>query len=151
MKKLLLALAILVSGCISTGMSLQKATVTDVVDGDTMDIRYSEGEADKLRLMGDTPEKYGNVNPDEFEGVPNTSTDRECLKSWAYNASSYAERLDGENVTLKRDGAQDLRGDYGRLLAYIYTNETSSSFNYRLVKNGYARSTTLDLSRKRNS
>lgn len=56
---------------------LVTATVSDVVDGDTIDIRYPDGTTDTVRLLGvDTPEVNTGVSPDEFEGVPDAADRR---------------------------------------------------------------------------
>jgi micrococcal nuclease len=114
-------------------------TVTDVVDGDTVDIRYQNGSTDTVRLLGiDTPEVHTSVSPAEFEGVPDTPAARECLGTVGGRASAYVRnRLDGETVTLRVDPQADRRGVYGRLLAYIVENGTN--LNYDLVAQGYAR------------
>lgn len=68
------------------------ATVTDVVDGDTVDVRFSNGTTDTVRLLGvDTPEVYGANDPAEFEGVPNTEAGEQCLGKAGENASAYAK------------------------------------------------------------
>ncbi|WP_238717539.1 thermonuclease family protein [Natronorubrum halophilum] len=114
-------------------------TVTNVVDGDTIDIEYQNGSTDTVRLLGvDTPETYGSVSPGEFEGVPDTQAGRECLQPAGENASAYAtDQLAGQTVTLQFDSQADRRGDYGRLLAYVQVD--GSNFNYDLVERGHAR------------
>jgi micrococcal nuclease len=114
-------------------------TVTRVVDGDTVDVRYPNGSTDTVRLLGvDTPEVYGGTSPAEFEGVPETEAGRECLSEAADAASAFAERtLADREVTLVVDPAADRRGDYGRLLAYIHVDGVD--FNYRLLTRGHAR------------
>ncbi len=114
-------------------------TVTNVVDGDTIDIEYQNGSTDTVRLLGvDTPETYGSVSPGEFEGVPDTQAGRECLQAAGENASAYAtDQLAGQTVTLQFDSQADRRGDYGRLLAYVQVD--GSNFNYDLVERGHAR------------
>ncbi|QCS44729.1 thermonuclease family protein [Natrinema versiforme] len=114
-------------------------TVTNVVDGDTIDIEYQNGSTDTVRLLGvDTPETYGSVSPGEFEGVPDTQAGRECLQAAGENASAYAtDQLAGQTVTLQFDSQADRRGDYGRLLAYVQVD--GSNFNYDLVEQGHAR------------
>lgn len=139
MRKTALVLVVLASACISTA-STEPVTVTDIVDGDTMDIRYENGRTDRLRLIGvDTPEVNVEAQPEDFEDVPNNEAGRECLREWGDKAKEYAEDLDGENMTLRQDPVQDLRGDYGRLLGYLEFNNSSDSFNYMLVEEGYAR------------
>jgi micrococcal nuclease len=114
------------------------AEVVDVVDGDTIKIRYENGSRDTVRLLGvDTPEVHTEVDPDEF-GVPDTEAGRACLRAWGERASQHAKAtLAGETVELGFDPNEGRRGYYGRLLAYVYMND--ESFNYGLVRQGYAR------------
>jgi micrococcal nuclease len=114
-------------------------TITDVIDGDTMDIRFKDGSTDTVRLLGvDTPEVHTDVDPSEYEGIPDTQRGRRWLRGWGGNASSYAKsRLAGETVTIAFDRQSDRRGSYDRLLVYIYQND--SNFNKQLLLNGYAR------------
>jgi len=114
-------------------------TVTSVADGDTVDVEYDNGTTETVRLLGvDTPEVNVENSPDEFEGVPDTQAGADCLRSYGENASQYAtDRLLGEQVTLKFDSESDRRGDYGRLLGYIYVN--GENFNLDLVELGHAR------------
>ena len=118
-------------------------TVVDVTDGDTMDVRLPSGSIETVRLLGvDTPEtSVGEVSPDEWEGIPDTTDARDWLVNWGGDASSYAERrLEGREVYIKTDPEADRRGYYGRLLVYISQSENSeTSFNERLLTNGYAR------------
>lgn len=114
-------------------------TITEVVDGDTMDIRYRNGSTDTIRLIGvDTPEVHTDTAPDEFEGIPDTSAGHEWLSGWGKNASTYAEtRLAGEHVTIAFGTQTDTRGYYDRLLVYLYID--GELFNQQLLTNGYAR------------
>jgi micrococcal nuclease len=114
-------------------------TITDVVDGDTMDIRFNDGSTDTIRLLGvDTPEVHTDVDPNEYEGIPDNQRGREWLRGWGDNASSYAKtRLAGETVTIAFDRRSDRRGSYDRLLVYIYQND--SNFNKQLLVDGHAR------------
>ena len=115
------------------------ATVTRVVDGDTLKIQFANGTEDTVRLLGvDTPEVHAENTPDEFEGVPETDAGRQCLRRWGERASAYAkDRLTGETVGLTFDANEGTRGYYGRLLAYV--GHDGESFNYRLVADGYGR------------
>lgn len=117
-----------------------EVTITQVVDGDTVEARFPNGEVDTLRLLGvDTPETtYDHVSPDEFEGIPDTTAGRDHLYHWGERATVFAtDELEGETVRIAVDSAADRRGGYGRLLVYIYTEE--GTFNERLLTNGYAR------------
>ena len=113
------------------------ATVTRVVDGDTIEAQIEErvdgpagGEAEpgqtyNIRLIGiDTPE---SVKP----GTP--------VECFAKEAAAAAEALlDGESVRLVKDVEETDR--YERLLRYVYIGEEMA--NARLVINGYAHAYT---------
>jgi micrococcal nuclease len=116
-----------------------RVTVTEVVDGDTVKVKYANGSRDTVRLLGvDTPEVYGSNAPDEFEGVPDTEAGAACLDAAGENASAYARRhLAGESVRLVFDETADRRGYYDRLLAYVYVD--GASFNLALLEAGHAR------------
>lgn len=113
--------------------------VVDVVDGDTVKVRFRNGTRETVRLLGvDTPEVRGENAPDEFEGVPSTDEGRQCLRTAGERASAHAEAtLLGETVGLGFDESEGRRGYYGRLLAYVYVD--GRQFNYGLVADGYAR------------
>ena len=115
-------------------------TVTRVIDGDTVEIRYTNATTETVRLLGvDTPETPPNtVSPGEFEGIPDSEAGQGHLISWGENATEFAERkLVGKEVRLVVDPESDRRGGYGRLLAYIYVD--GENFNSLLLSGGYAR------------
>jgi micrococcal nuclease len=101
------------------------ATVTRVVDGDTIEVRL-DGREEKVRLIGvDTPE---SVKP----GTP--------VECFAKAAAAETRRLvDGRSVTLRYDAER--RDRYGRLLAYVYRD--GLFVNAALVERGYARTLTI--------
>jgi micrococcal nuclease len=115
------------------------ATVTDVVDGDTVEVRLADGRAETVRLVGvDTPEVRAENQPGEYEGVPDSADGVDCLRRAGREGSAYATaRLDGAEVTLAFDPRTDRRGGYGRLLAYVYVD--GRNLNHELVAAGHAR------------
>lgn len=117
----------------------QIVTVVEVVDGDTVDIRYENGSLDTVRLLGvDTPETYSENTPDEFEGVPDNDAGADCLRQWGEDATDHVQsELLGEEVRIIFDDNEPRRGYYGRLLAYIHVDD--SLFNRQLVADGYGR------------
>lgn len=123
------------------------ATVTRVVDGDTVAVELPDGTVEKVRLVGvDTPEVYSENEPDEY-GVPDTEAGRACLDRYGERASAFArERLAGKTVRLVPDPNLDERGYYGRLLAYVYVDGVS--FNRRLIAEGHARVFESDFTRR---
>ncbi len=116
-----------------------EVTVVDVVDGDTLDVRYPNGTTETVRLLGvDTPETHSSNTPDEFEGVPTNSAGEDCLADEGGDAKSFmTSELEGKQVTLKFDSESDKRGYYGRLLAYVYYG--GEDYNYKLIDSGRAR------------
>ena len=110
-----------------------------VVDGDTMEVRFPNGEVDTLRLLGvDTPETFGQNDPAEFEGIPESTAGRDHLANWGDRATEFAtDELDGEQVRIETDPQADRRGSYGRLLVYLYKDGTD--FNRQLIDRGLAR------------
>ncbi len=98
------------------------ATVTRVVDGDTIEISPAIDGITDVRLIGvDTPEtKEPGCTPQPY----------------GPEASSYAESmLSGQQVELEFD--VEKTDQYGRLLAYVYP-EGGEMFNEDLVEEGYA-------------
>jgi len=124
------------------------ATVTEVVDGDTIKVRYEDGTTDTVRLLGiDTPEVRGSNDPSEFEGVPDTEAGRTCLGLAGEEASdALRDRIAGGRVGVVVDETADRRDRYGRLLAYVELEGTD--LNHWLVAEGHTRvyDTTFDRS-----
>jgi micrococcal nuclease len=146
MRRLVLAviLCCLAAGCVGPlaagdAATTDNATVTHVVDGDTIDVRFDDGRDERIRLLGiDTPEVHVETSPGEFEGVPNTTAARECLRAVGQNASRMVRtRIDGMLVRIETDPVADRRGGYDRLLAYVIADGTN--LNRLLVAEGYAR------------
>lgn len=143
---LALALTAGLTGCVavefggqSADPGARNATVTSVVDGDTIDVRFEDGSTDRVRLLGvDTPEVHVETSPAEYEGVPDTEAGRACLRSAGEDASAFVDQeVGGDRVEIDTDPVADRRGGYDRLLAYVLENGTS--LNYVLVRDGYAR------------
>ncbi|MFB6211105.1 MAG: lamin tail domain-containing protein [Halobacteriales archaeon] len=114
-------------------------TIVEVIDGDTMRIRYPNGSSDTVRLLGvDTPEVHTATDPAEFETIPDTTAGRQWLGRWGQRASEFArDRLAGARVRIRTDPRADRRGGYGRLLVYLYHD--GQLFNLQLLRQGYAR------------
>lgn len=93
------------------------ATVTRVVDGDTIVVRLGTGREERVRYIGiDTPEV----------GDP-------CAQA-ATDAN--ARMVEGERIRLVRDVSE--RDRYGRLLAYVYRARDDLFVNEELVRQGHA-------------
>lgn len=122
------------------GGDIRTATVTRVIDGDTIEVRFEDGDEDTIRLLGvDTPETIAsNEDPNEYAGIPDTPNGRDWLLNWGQEAKEYVRgQLDGEQVRVVTDPESDERGSFGRLLAYIYVD--GENVNRVLLENGLAR------------
>lgn len=97
--------------------------VTNVVDGDTIDVDIN-GKIERLRLIGiDTPE---------------TKDPRKPVQCFGKEASSKAsEMLDGKKVSLEADTVSGERDKYDRLLRYVFI-ENGTFYNKEIIAQGYA-------------
>ncbi len=99
-----------------------KVSVTNVVDGDTIDVNMPDGSEERIRLvLVDTPEtKHPKIGVQPF----------------GPEASSFTtSKLTGQEVMLEFDVQE--RDRYGRLLAYVWLGE--ELVNKKLIENGLAR------------
>jgi micrococcal nuclease len=99
------------------------ATVTRVVDGDTVVVDI-DGHGETLRLIGvDTPETVKPNSPVECFGP---------------QASAFTKHLLPKGTPLRLERDVEARDDYGRLLVYVYTAADNTLVNLELVEQGYA-------------
>lgn len=103
----------------------EKATVTRVIDGDTI---HAGGH--KIRIIGlDAPESKHPRKPVE------------CFSSEATNRMS--ELVSGKTVYLVADPSQDSVDKYKRKLFYVYL-EDGTNVAYQMIKDGYAHEYTYN-------
>ncbi|MEE6209747.1 thermonuclease family protein [Salarchaeum sp. III] len=131
------------------------ATVTNVADGDTVDVELDGGATETIRILGiDTPETAANAdaeNPYEWEGLADEPDGRDVdgeypyLAEWGANASMLAEEtLADETVEFAFDPNEGVRGPYGRLLASVHydaddTGEYDTNWSETVVETGHGR------------
>jgi micrococcal nuclease len=99
------------------------ATVVEVIDGDTIDVRFANGRVERIRMLGaDTPE---------------VKDPRKPVQCFGPEASAYTHTRvpSGTRVRLETDVEQ--RDKYGRLLAYVYVGGVR--YEDELLRLGYAR------------
>jgi micrococcal nuclease len=108
------------AACVPQDTARAAGEVVDVIDGDTIDVRFEDGEIYRVRYIGvDTPERD--------EPFYRQSSD--------YNA----DLVLGQQVTLVQDVSETDR--FGRMLAYVIVGDVF--VNYRLVYDGYAQQVTF--------
>jgi endonuclease YncB( thermonuclease family) len=99
----------------------KRATVTDVAEGDTIEVRH-RGRLRDVRLVGiDTPEVFFGA---ECGGAEASDSIKRMLEV-------------GEKVTLIRDSSQDNRDAFNRLLRYI--EHGGRDIGRRQIRRGWAK------------
>ena len=141
---------ILLSGCITIEIpyvnqsgqaSSGIAVVEDVVDGDTINVRYQEtGEEETIRIYGiDTPEKSTRATGTGEFGVRPTQEGRECLEDSAAGATQFGEKkLEGQQVRVVNTSGPN-RGDFGRQLRYVIPENSNRTYGSMILDRGLAR------------
>lgn len=132
---LLITLVMLASGPAAADITgSDRVVVTNVVDGDTIDVKFSDGSTDRVRFKAvDTPESGTTQSqPREYDGADST-----CLKDEGNDLTGWMQHLEGETVTLRYDTKGERRGYFDRLLAYV--EYQGMNYNYMLVRTGRAR------------
>ena len=112
------------SETVTTGSATtQGYVVTNVVDGDTVDVSIN-GKTKRLRLIGvDTPE---------------TKDPRKAVQCFGKEASAFTTTtLLNKTVTLEADDSQGDLDKYGRELRYVFLSD-GTNFNKLLIHDGYA-------------
>jgi len=119
--------------------------VTDVLDGDTVKVEFSDGTTENIRILGtDTPEKSSNSQYEriqEWEGIEDST----YLEAKADEATNFGKaELGGETVDLVFDDNEPVRDAFDRVLGYLYYDESgdgtrNANYNHQLVKQGHAR------------
>lgn len=111
----------------------KSAVVTNVIDGDTIDVMLESGGRASVRLIGvDTPE-----------------IDWDTMKSECYGFEARAFLTDlvkGETVRLEGDDSQPVYDTYDRLLSYVYLpseDPEDELVNLTLIREGYAQELTV--------
>ena len=103
--------------------------VLRVTDGDTIHINYN-GKNEKVRLIGlDTPE---------------TKDPRKPIQCFGREATAkMTEFAENKNVRLEFDKTQGERDKYGRILAFVYS-EDSKNLAYEMIRQGYGNEYTYN-------
>ena len=103
--------------------------VLRVVDGDTIHIDYN-GKDEKVRFIGlDTPE---------------TKDPRKPIQCFGREATAkMTEFAENKNVRLEFDKTQGKRDKYGRILAFVYS-EDNKNLAYEMIRQGYGNEYTYN-------
>jgi len=130
---LLAVIALLLS--VSPGNTYNKATVVQVVDGDTLRIEM-DGHEESVRLIGiDTPES--KLNKKAKKDSIKTNYDIETITAMGKEAARYVRTLVRKGDTVGIEFDVQKRDKYNRLLVYAYLSD-GKMLNEEIVKAGYA-------------
>lgn len=103
--------------------------VVKVIDGDTVVVKFLDGQREKVRLLGiDAP-----------EASPKRNGNAECAGDLATGyLSGLVDQYDVYDVAL--DPSQDAKDKYGRILAYVTprTRPATPTLAMQVVSNGWA-------------
>lgn len=129
---------LVVASCSSVGgetaeqnRTADRATVIDVVDGDTVRLRI-DGHQESVRLVGiDTPE---------------TKHPTKGVQCFGPQASDFMTRLLPAGTELRIERDVEARDSYDRLLLYLFaaTPDGERFINLELVTRGYARPLSIE-------
>ena len=113
------------------GALVGMGVVSNIVDGDTVDVLDDTGRRVRVRVLGiDTPE---TKDPDQ------------PVQCWGLEATAFAERtLLERRVALYTDPTQADRDRYGRLLAYVVLVDSQANYSVLAAAAGAARSYVFD-------
>lgn len=98
--------------------------VVEVFDGDTIAVRGTNNQVDKVRFIGiDTPEKDHPRKP---------------VQCFSYEATGHLKELLGDSdIKLEADPTNTNRDRYDRLLRYVYLPD-GTLLNAKMIEDGYA-------------
>jgi micrococcal nuclease len=129
--ELILALAVLISGCaqLPSEEKGDKAEITRVVDGDTVEAKV-RNETVTIRFQGvDTPEVHAENTPEDWE----CNLSSQHLREYGKKASEFVkENYSNTKARIIYKG----KGVYGRTIASLYVNGTS--LEKQLLRKGLA-------------
>jgi micrococcal nuclease len=122
------------------GGTARLATVTEVIDGDTVTVEFQNGSVSTVQLIGvDAPEMLTLGTSPEKYGIPNTPDGREWLAKYGNKSKTFAENeLAGQTVVIVTDPQSAQPSDRMRVYIY-YRNGYDTSYQQRLLEQGYAR------------
>jgi micrococcal nuclease len=116
-----------------------RGRITQVVDGDTLKVRY-DGRIKTVRVIGiDTPESHKpNVALEcGAKEASSTAFDWAFKKRLDYDGDGLWDHgREGRTVTLRTDNTQTKTDKYGRLLAYV--SRGGSDFGRQQISKGWA-------------
>lgn len=132
----LVALLLTLSAGALRGSSNLPATVLQWSDGDTVRVRLHTGHTQRVRLIGiDAPE--ASASPRARNQARRLHVPVSEIVRLGLQAMAYAERLapPGTSILLELD--LEHRDRYGRLLAYVWTQDTRM-VNEEMLRSGWA-------------
>lgn len=137
----LLALLLVLSAGALRGASGLQATVLQWSDGDTARVRLHTGRIDRVRLIGiDAPE--ASASPRARDQARRLHAPVSEIVRLGLEARAHAKRLAPPGATVLLELDTEHRDRYGRLLAYVWTQD-GRLVNEELLRSGWALPLTI--------
>ena len=141
----ILILLLLYSGCFEQQQLSKKNSyqvkVSNVIDGDTIRVIFSNGSSGTIRLIGiDCPETtLENNHVNEYQNITNLS----CLTYYGLQAKTYVSSLlNNSQIWISFDDYTAKKDTYDRYLCYVTIDDID--VNALLIEEGYARVYTIE-------
>ena len=129
--------ALLFIAVFATHVTAQESgTVQQIIDGDTVVVRVL-GKKEHVRLIGiDAPESRDNQRA--RRAAEREGRDLETILSYGKRSSEYLRRIVPPGTAVRVVLDVEHRDHYGRLLAYLYSDQGGDMINERMIRDGYA-------------
>lgn len=103
---------------------IRQTVVSDVVDGDTIVVRFPSGTEEIIRLLGiDTPETVDPNRP---------------IQCYGAEASAHVSTVLAPGTAIRVERDVEARDHFGRLLAYVFRSDDDLFVNLDLARRGFA-------------
>ena len=117
-----------------------KVVLLEVIDGDTLRVKYNKREV-KLRLIGiDAPETHENEKA--FKEAKRTGRDVRAITALGDSAERFLASVIRKGAEVELEFDRDRRDKYDRLLAYVYL-PNGEMLNEKIIASGYAKLLTI--------
>lgn len=135
MRKSLLLVCLVVVYCTAPVFAFDAATITRVVDGDTLEVSV-DGHLERVRLIGvDTPEVYESDKL--HRDAERTHQDEGTIRALGEQASNYVKGIVHKREHVQLEYGQQRRDRYARLLAFVWLPD-GRMLNETIVCEGYS-------------
>ena len=123
------------------GTRINNLKLTEVVDGDTIKVEIIPGREESLRLLAvDTEESAIGSKPVTTAGLEATRLAKEYFgcDEQGFPLSDVRVDIEFDTVEPAQVCLRTHRGNFGRLLCYVYNKENGENYNIMTVREGWS-------------